>query len=220
MIIDPLAWSQLDSANNPKFALCPDPVPPQTLTEQKMARQQLNFPLDRKIVVAVGPQTYRKGTDRLIQAFFKVQNSNNAVLAIIGKLDTKVRGIVDSLPQNQKDSLIIMVRFVSDEEFQSAIIASDLVAVPYRDVNRPSGIVTRCICWQRPIIASDQGWLKWAVQNFEAGFTTATETPLVFGAAIQKALAEIGSFRFSKKRDEFAEFNSQMSYKRIWQRGV
>lgn len=218
LLIDPRVWENHLSEVNGRFHLCPDPVPVQRFHDQGAARGILGLPATKKIIASVGPQTIRKGTDRLIRAFLEGP-PENTVLVLVGKISGEIQSILDTLSAGEKNNLLVVDRFVSDDEFQLAIVASDVIAVPYRDVDRPSGIVSRCICWQRPIIATNRGWLKWAVETFDAGRTVCTENRVEFGRALRQMVDESIDFKVSEKSIEFAKFNSEANYKEIWKSG-
>jgi len=218
LMIDPRVWQESFRDGNRRFELCPDPVPQLVSLNRPDARKALGLPLEKKIIASVGPQTRRKGTDQLVHAFLH-SRPENALLLLVGKISPEIQQVLDALSIQDKGKLVGGDRFVSDDDVQSAILASDVVAVPYRDVGRPSGIVSRCICWQRPIIATGRGWLKWAVETYGAGYTAQPEDPVRFGSVIDQALNRAERFPFSKKSREFADFNTEDSYKKTWQRG-
>ena len=219
LFIDPKAWSEFSGQVDGRFGLCPDPVPDQICQNKNEARQKLGLPLESKIIGSVGPQSTRKGTDLLIEAFLASGFNNDVRLLIVGKVTSEIRNKLDSLSKRDHLNIIVMDRFVSEEEFQLAIIASDVMALPYRDVDRPSGIVTRCICWERPIVVTNRGWLKWAVEKYDAGWTTSIDNCAEFAETLKLSLVDRIDNVESVESSDFAKFNSEVNYKSIWKIG-
>ena len=96
--------------------------------------------------------------------------------------------------------------------------AADVVATPYRDTNRPSGIVCRCIGWNRPILAADSGWLKWACDRLQAGNQVNVESRAQFAQAIKTSLDDSHRFNTSAAGQLFSTFNTMKNYQATWQR--
>lgn len=136
----------------------------------------------------------------------------------MGKFDSQTRHLAEQILQNgsKKDRLIVRDSFVSDDELQQAVVASNLVAVPYRDVERPSGIVSRSVAWNRPVIGTDRGWIKWFIDQYEAGYTTDPDDTPKFSQDLRLALTESEHFRPSSLAEKFQAFNSEQSYRSVW----
>ena len=101
-----------------------------------------------------------------------------------------------------------------------AIVASDVVAVPYRAVDRPSGIVCRSMAWNRPMLMTNRGWLKWILDEFDSGFGAITTDPVKLGESIKSALDQSTSFQITEKASKFVNFNTEQNYLDTWRSGV
>lgn len=222
LMMDPREWSRVDNAIAQRVFLCPDPVPTQNHRDRQIARELLNLPMDGRMVVSVGPQNMRKGSDLLIKGFAAANLNENDRLVMIGRIDPVITPLIESLKQRAgfDQRLIVRDEFVSEDEFQMAIVASNVVAVPYRSVDRPSGIVCRAMAWERPLIMTNRGWLRWVLENFGAGLGADSTDPAKFGATIRHALDQSSQFQTSGNAREFIEFNTEEHFLRVWRCGV
>ena len=218
LLIDPRSFEDLPIPESARVELCPDPAPKQKFFDRREARVSLDLPLNGKIVASVGGQDVRKGSDLLLLAFEKAEFSQDVFLVMFGKFDSETKRIADRmlLDSRFQNSLIIRNEYVSDDELEQTIIASNLVAVPYRDVERPSGIVNRAIAWGRPILATERGWLEWFVERYQAGHLTQPENTAQFAEDIETALSKSDDFRISAAADEFRRFNTELCYLDAW----
>jgi len=165
----------------------------------------------------VGVQDKRKGADLLLRAFEHATFDEDVFLVLMGKCDSATKRIAERmLNAGFQDRLIVRDEYVSDDELEQAVVASDLVAVPYRAVEQPSGIVSRAVAWQRPILATNRGWLKWFVHRYEAGYLTPPENTPQFAEDLKTALSQSEHFRPSAAADEFRAFNTELCYHAAW----
>ena len=218
LLIDPRSFHDLKNPAKCNVVLCPDPAPPQAFDSRLDCRKALAFPEKGRMIVSVGNQEFRKGTDLLLQAFERATLAPDDFLVLMGKFDSQTRHLAEQILQNgsKKDRLIVRNSFVSDDELQQAVVASNLVAVPYRDVERPSGIVSRSVAWNRPVIGTDRGWIKWFIDQYEAGYTTDPDEIPKFSQDLRLALTESEHFRPSSLAEKFQAFNSEQSYRSVW----
>ena len=219
MLIDPKAWSELPPSQQQSISLCPDPVPERVPVSKTKARQMLGIPSDGRLMVSLGRQDLRKGVDFLLAAFQAAELNKTDRLLLMGKLTPEINSLLQEvlLSEKMRDRIITADRYVSDEEFGLAIDASDIVTIPYRSANQPSGIVCRALGWNRPILATYQGWLKWTIDEFGAGFGTNPENTSQFARDIETSLSSCLQFTVNEKGKQFAEFNSKANYLRTWQ---
>lgn len=222
MLIDPYAWSKVKNPAASKIFLSPDPVPTHAPKSKTEARQALGLPVDGRLIVSIGQQDRRKGVNALLRAFRLISLNKNYRLALIGKITDEVAPLLNEvLQQPGMDKRISLIdRFVTELEFKTAIDASDVVAVPYRTADQPSGIVCRAIAWNRPILATNQGWLKWAVNELGAGYTTTPTDDKFFAASIEDALEQADKFELNSNGEAFARFNTEQNYQQNWQLGI
>lgn len=222
MLIDPYAWSKIKNPAASKIFLSPDPVPAHAPKSKTEARQALGLPVDGRLIVSIGQQDRRKGVNALLRAFRLISLKKNYRLALIGKITDEVAPLLNEvLQQPGMDKRISLIdRFVTELEFRTAIDACDIVAVPYRSSNQPSGIVCRAIAWNRPILATNQGWLKWTVNELGAGYTTIPTDEQLFAASIEDALEHADEFELNSNGQAFARFNTEQNYQQNWKTGL
>jgi len=219
MLIDPRAWVR---QHDQKVLLCPDPVPPVVDIGQSAARSQLGIPTNGRLIVSVGNQDSRKGTDLLLSAFAESNLQPTDRLLVIGKIDGETKSICSEFAsrENLVDRLIVRDEYVSDQTFQLAILASNVVAAPYRKTEGPSGVVSRAIGWNRPIVATNTGWLKWVCDQLEVGVSVNVHQTALFASAIQQALDASAEYKMTTAAKSFAAYNTQENYHRIWNQVV
>lgn len=218
LLIDPRSFEELSNPALRNVVLCPDPAPPQTFSSRQESRKALGIPEKGRMIVSVGNQELRKGTDLLLQAFERATLAPDDFLVLMGKFDSPTRQLATEMLQggSKKDRLIIRDSFVSDDELQQAVVASNLVAVPYRDVERPSGIVSRSIAWNRPLIGTDRGWIKWFIERYQAGYLTPSENLSQFSKDLESALMDCEGFEPTDLANEFRSFNTKSCYLSVW----
>jgi len=132
--------------------------------DKRRARQRLNLPLNRKIVLHVGVDEPRKNIATLIEAFYKVKKSlPDALLVRIGGMRSATQRLISSL--GLEDSLIYYPKVSDIALFYNA---SDVLAFPsyYEGFGLPvleamaSGLpVVAGNCTSIPEIAGDAGLL-------------------------------------------------------------
>ena len=222
MMMDPREWARCDKAIKERILLCPDPVPEQKYIDRHRCRELLNLPSDGRIVVSAGPQNMRKGSDLLLKAFAEAKLNANDYLVMIGRVDPKIVPIIDSLKRQPgfAQRLIVRDEFVSEDEFQMAIVASDVVAIPYRAVDRPSGIVCRSMAWNRPMVMTHRGWLKWILDEFEAGYGANSNDAVELAKVLKQALDHSPTFKTSERANQFIQFNTEKAYLDAWRGGL
>jgi glycosyltransferase involved in cell wall biosynthesis len=223
LLIDPRAFEELGAVTeSDRVFLCPDPVPKQKFHDKEYARRSLGLPTKGKLVVSVGNQSHQKGTDLLLKAFRDAEFDVDAVLVIFGKINSDLKPLFEEFGRSSqlRGRLITHDRFVTEDEFQLAIIAADLVALPYRSCEQPSGIFCRSIAWQRPVIVTNRGWLKWIVEKCIAGECVSPENIREFGVAMNAALVASSDYRQSSEAVEFVKFNTEKNYIETWRNGV
>lgn len=222
MLIDPKAWSLLPPDQKHSILVCPDPVPERVPVSKAEARQILGIPSEGRLIVSLGRQDLRKGVDFLLAAFQAAELKETDRLLLMGKLAPEIKPLLQEalLSEQMRDRIITADRYVSDEEFGLAIDASDIVAIPYRSANQPSGVVCRALVWNRPILATNRGWFKWTIDEFGAGFGTNPENTLQFAHDIETSLNSCLQFHVNEKGKQFAAFNSKANYLSTWREGV
>ncbi|MDG2469948.1 MAG: hypothetical protein P8M80_11760 [Pirellulaceae bacterium] len=218
LLIDPREWSRLKENEKKQIGLCPDPVPAPLPISRTAARELLGLPTEGKFIVSPGEQSHRKGTDLLIRGFAATQFEDSTYLVLMGKLTDANRQLLSKYMEDEhfRKKVIFQDRFLTETEFQHAILASNVVATPYRSVDRPSGIVLRCMTWERMIVFNDRGWLNWINQKYQVGVGADAQNAKAYGEALRRGLQESEKFQTSTTAQAFANFNSEDNFRAIW----
>jgi glycosyltransferase involved in cell wall biosynthesis len=133
---------------------------PATRSTRAESREALGLPADGVMFLAIGFLHPRKGFDRAIRGFAKLR-SDQARLYVMGSMwrdDAIARRHVQELRQLAEQIPGVEVRegYLSDEDFDRWIVASDVLVLPYR-VGWSSNVMERGLLYRRPVIMWDVG---------------------------------------------------------------
>ena len=147
---------------------------PEVLPERGDARSRLGISEEEEVVLFFGYIRHYKGLDLLIDAFKKVMDQypdRPLRLLIAGDSHEKHgSGPIFSQIQrlNLEDQVTFHHRFVPDEEVATYFMASDLVALPYRNIYH-SGLVHLAFSFQKPVLASPVGDFPETIVDSQTG---------------------------------------------------
>ncbi len=140
---------------------------PRVADDVMAARKLLPISQDQFAFVAIGFLQRHKGFDRAIEAFTRAQT--NACLAgahlhIVGSSRIDHPDIANYVADlrllcRNHPSVTLHEGFVSDDDFDLWLAASDTVVLPYRQI-WSSGVLERARLYGRPVIASDLPQLR------------------------------------------------------------
>ncbi|MGC2108162.1 MAG: glycosyltransferase, partial [Candidatus Korobacteraceae bacterium] len=150
---------------------------------QASARQRLNLPSGRPIFLCIGFIQRHKGFHRAMQAFGRA-NLRDSELYVVGSLrtpDTESQRYLAELNELAAGHSNIHLResFVSDEDFDTWISASDIVVLPYSEI-WSSAVLGRARLLGRPAIVSAVGGLPDQAGDRDLLFKTDEELILAF----------------------------------------
>jgi len=220
-LLDPLVYNAMKArggAAADHISLLPDPVPPKLNVSRKEARRRLGLPEAGRYVVSAGALDSRKGTDLLIRAFKQIKRADNDRLLLAGRLAPDMRDLVDHECKKlvASDRVIVLDRFISDEELNLAITAADVVCTPYRRHIGSASIAIRAASAERFVLASDYGWLGYIVPQFGLGRVCDAESVDVLAGELASALDDAPSHRWSESARRFAAFHSEANFVATW----
>jgi len=131
--------------------------------DRESARASFGVPLDAFTFLSIGFVQYHKGFDRAVRAFSGL-GARGARLDIVGSARVDDPG--NLAYSNSLDALAAATDgvfrhrgFVSDEQFDRWLVASDVVVLPYRSI-WSSGVLERAALYDRPVIATAVGGLQ------------------------------------------------------------
>jgi glycosyltransferase involved in cell wall biosynthesis len=164
-------------------------------TSQESARQQLDLPEKKYILLNYGIGDRRKGLYLVIEALLNIKNTTNIFLLCAGSLnnDQKMNDGLRLLVKQGKAALFD--RYVTDEEEQLCFAACDTVLLPYIGHFGSSGVLSRATAAGKLVLASDEGLVGKRVEKHNLGLLFQT------GSAddLQKQLTCLISMENSKK---------------------
>jgi glycosyltransferase involved in cell wall biosynthesis len=152
------------------------------------ARDELGLPLDDKIFLCIGFIQWHKGFDRAIRAFERV-SLRRAHLYVVGSLRLEARDTIEYLAElrslaRASRNVHLHERFLTDEEFDTWIAASDWVVIPYREI-WSSSVAARARLFHRPAILSSVGGLPEQGADGDLFFNDDEELEQVFRQAAE-----------------------------------
>ena len=142
------------------------------------ARGELGISIQEQVFLCIGFIQPHKGFDRVIKAFNAV-NPANAKLYIVGSLRLVYDATVNYLSllrflAAENPQVMIIEKFVSDQEFDTWIAACDYIVAPYREI-WSSSVVARAKLFGKRVIASNVGGLDDQLDGEGFLFTTDAE---------------------------------------------
>ena len=137
------------------------------IIDKEVAREKLNIPKDKKVLLYFGFVRDYKGLDLLLEAM--AQLPDDYYLIIAGEVygdDKKYFDLIDKLKiQNE---LNVNLRYIRDDEVQLFFSAADVNILPYRSATQ-SGILSIAYHFELPVLVTDVGSLKQAVDSSKSG---------------------------------------------------
>jgi glycosyltransferase involved in cell wall biosynthesis len=199
-----------------------DPVEPLLLPTRSKARAMLRLPEHKKLIMSVGMQDYRKGVDYLISACARWQPAEPASIVLAGPLSPPIRHLVANEYRHLVDDgrLIVLDRYLSNEEINACCAAGNLIAAPYRLQPSPSSIVLHAVRAERMVLAANNGWLAYMVPKFSLGRLCDPQDPELLAKALDRALIEAEGYKLSAAAKRLLEFHRSENFMLQWRRGL
>jgi len=155
---------------NTAFHLLPDPWDGDFSGNRQGARQTLQIPDDKFVLLNYGIGDRRKGLYLVIQALLTdLPSSKDVFLLCAGKV-AEDKDILQGLQKlEQLGKARVLNRYVSDQEETLCFSATDAVLLPYYGHFGSSGVLSRAAAAGRIIIASDEGLVGYRVGKHQLG---------------------------------------------------
>lgn len=130
--------------------------------DKKIAREFLNIPQDKKVLLFFGQIKKVKGLSVLIDAFYEVRKNRSDILLVIAgsvwKDDFSIyQQQIDKL--NLLEDIYLSIKYIPDEEIDYYYSAADINILPYLDVYQ-SGVVQLAFGYEKAVIATRVGGFK------------------------------------------------------------
>jgi hypothetical protein len=202
-----------------RIALIPDPLDPFEPISREQARQELGIPVQGRYLSAVGSHAMpRKGSALLLEAFVAANLSATDRLLLSGPLGAELAGRIarDFGPLVRDGRLVLINRYLSDEEVMQSLAAADLVCTPYFDHAGSSGIVLKAAQAQRPVLVPRFGWLGDVVPAIGLGEASEILTIEPLRAKLGPALDAAATFVPSASAARLAEYSLHHNFAAHW----
>ncbi|MDR7468305.1 MAG: glycosyltransferase family 4 protein [Armatimonadota bacterium] len=155
------------------------------------ARRLLGLPSHARVVLFFGHIEWRKGLERLIEAFAILAGQDDALrLVVAGTANedfTPYERLIDQL--GIRERVLIDLRWIPYEEMQKYFNAASVVVLPYRRISQ-SGVIQLAYAYSRPLVVTDVGGISEVVREDGTGIVTASEEPEAIAAAVEELLAD------------------------------
>lgn len=219
--IDVVAYEQIQARRDflsRKFHLLPDPIEPYEPISRRAARLRLGLPEEGRFVGLAGTMDRRQGVLHLARAVARARLSRTDRLLLAGKFPPELRATMDNEVGAliREGRVVLIDRYLSDEEFMHVLSALDLVVTPYTHDFGPSGVVLRAAQAERPVLASDAAWLGHVVPRFGLGWTCRTGNLPALTEALERALEQSADHRQSEASRRLLAFSSAQNFRDAW----
>ncbi|WP_326511621.1 glycosyltransferase family 4 protein [Clostridium intestinale] len=179
---------------------------------KKEARDYLNLPQDKKIILFFGQIKKVKGLDYLLNAMVKINKiRDDIILVIAGKVwedkFDKYRKIIDD---NKLTNVVRCdIKYIPDNDISYYYSACDLNALPYLNVYQ-SGVIQLAYAHRKPVVASDIPSFREVVLDNISGKLFETKNSEELSSSIlelfngQYDLSEMGQKGYDYIEDKFS----------------
>lgn len=160
------------------------------------ARETLNLSETDNVVLFFGYIREYKGLDLLLDAFQVARQSNKKLRLVIAGLPESrylkehYREKINRISYNGE--IISHLSFVPSEEVATYFTASDIVVLPYKNIDH-SGIVHLAYSFGKPLIASNVGDFSETIAHGQSGYLLEKNDPENLAITINKAFSDIES---------------------------
>ncbi len=163
-------------------------------TGRETAAEALGLDPEKKTLLFFGLIREYKGLDILIEAFSKLDESYQLLIAgeTYGSFE-KYQDLIDRSPNRER--IHLFNRFIKDSEVAEYFCASDLCVLPYRSATQ-SGISSISYHFDLPMVTTAVGGLKEMIGESGTGIVTEEITPDAIAECIERYFSD-GSIRTS-----------------------
>lgn len=169
--------------------------------DREAARKSLGLGSDN-VIMSFGLIRPYKGIPNLIRAFGELPGdvARQSKLLLVGEIwedRESVVSAIDACPY--KDRVVLLDRYVSDDEVATYFSAADLVVLPYLRASQ-SGVAHIAMAFGKPIIVSKVGGLQESMADYSGTYFVQPGDSTAIKDAVVKLLAEKpGSFEPPKR---------------------
>lgn len=181
---------------------------PEESVSRAEARAHLSLSDEDSIGLFFGFIREYKGLDLLLDAFQAITRHNERLKLVIAgapqtpELENRYRKKIIQISRN--DSILFHPRFIPSEEVATYFLASDIVILPYEEIDH-SGIIHLAYSFGRPVIAADVGDFAEMVEDGKSGYLLNENTPQCLAEAM------LGAFSDRDRLEEMGAYARHLS---------
>ena len=173
------------------------------------ARKKLGIPVNKKILLCFGMIRKYKGMELFADAMEKLGNDYIGIIA--GKRKSKEVATYLKKKEKELENLIVVDKFIPDENVQIYFNACDVVVLPYTSITT-SGVVSLAYSFAKPVITTNVGGLPEIVINGKTGFLVEPNNT----DALVKAIKEIFNMDYEKMgKEAYKMAKERYTWKRL-----
>ena len=178
-----------------------------------VAKRELGIISSQKVILFFGIIKRYKGLEYLVQAFEDIKRHvQNTTLLVVGRVydsDTESHAFYSTLIDRMRgrDDIICVPDYIPFDKIGLYFSASDVVALPYTKAYT-SGILLTAYAAGRPVVATDTGALKEAVEPGKSGLIV----PPRDAKALSSAMVEILTRSDIEAMGRYAKHLAQARY--------
>lgn len=182
-------------------------------TEQNIStdelKKELGFAEPDKILLFFGYVRKYKGLDLLIESFPKIKSQvPDAKLLIVGEFYDSPDNYLELIRKlNIEKDVVVVNKFVANEEVAKYYKICDLVVLPYRSATQ-SGILNVAYGFNKPVMVTDVGGLAEFVINKKTGLVVKPNSPDEIANAVVEFYELNNSVNFEENIKEYVNKNS------------
>jgi len=216
-IVNPLLFDRIERLGDGPaghFRQLPDPVPHTVPIDRIEARAIFGIPETGRYIGHVGGMDARMALPELIEAFRSASKRVDDRLLLAGSLYEPYQAYVSAncadLIESKK--LIVLDRFLTQNELTIAASALDVIAIPYYTTEQLSAKLLHAIAARRPVVSGALGYSGMIVQTFGVGRTCDIHDPADFARTIALALEESKGYLVSEKTERLIQYHAPENY--------
>jgi glycosyltransferase involved in cell wall biosynthesis len=186
--------------------------------ETAEARRRLEIPVEGRMAGCIGVLIAKKGVEFLLAGFERAELGSEDRLLLAGPTDDRTSELISSKYGEllRTDRLVWINRHLSTHELMLAVMACDVVCAPTPNHMGSSSFVIRSASAGRPVIASNYGWMGWAIGTFGLGWAADMLNSQNLAGTLRIALANAASWRLSPSAARFVRFHSAENFRAHW----
>lgn len=158
-----------------KVTFFPEPVEFGDMPTRSEAKHQFGWEQSRKMILAYGAMSVRKGVVELLRALAAPGFPSGADVLLAGKVSDAVTQELLAEPWVRtlcdQGRLKLIDRFIETAEEASLFAAADIVWLGYRGHYNASGLLVQAANAGCPVVACEEGIIGWKTQFHELGRT-------------------------------------------------